>query len=553
MSGIGARVSEAFGALAQVFRNPGLRRLELAWLGSTMGHWTYVVALSVYAYDQGGTTAVGVISVLRLLPAALAAPLLATLADRYRRERVMMATDLARAALMLGAAAVIASGGPALVVYAIVIATNVIGVTFRPAQAALLPSLSRDPGELSAANVAASTLDAVSTFAGPAIGGIVLALSSVQAVFAVNALWFLWSAALLLGLRSPGGSTETTPGHGEPAASGGFRSELTEGLRAVASDRDVTTVSVLYAAQALIAGAMNVFVVVVALELVGAGAAGVGWLNAALGVGGFVGGFIALVLATRSRLAADFGLGVVLFGVPFAIIGALVSYPLALVAFAVVGIGNSVADIAALTLFQRIVADHVLGRVLGVLEGILLGAIGLGGLLAPALIALLGARGALVAAGVLLPLVALLAARRLLTIDRTVRAPAHLELLRGVPMLGLLPEPVLEFLAATSVPLAVPAGTAIIHAGEVGDRFYVIERGEVEILGRRFGAGESFGEIALLRDVPRTATVTAATAVDLVALERDAFLGAVTGHEPASVTAHAVAAARLGGFAPLLG
>ena len=197
MSGLGARVAESFGSLARVFRNPGLRRLELAFLGSTMGHWTYVVGLSVYAYDKGGTTAVGIISVLRLLPAAIASPFLATLADRYRRERVMMATDLIRAALMALAAVVIATDGPALVVYAVVILTNLVGVAFRPAQAALLPGLARDPAELSAANVAASTLDAVSTFAGPAIGGIILALWNVEAVFGLNALWFLSSAVLL--------------------------------------------------------------------------------------------------------------------------------------------------------------------------------------------------------------------------------------------------------------------------------------------------------------------------------------------------------------------
>ena len=203
MSGLRERVAEAFGSLARVFRNPGLRRLELAFLGSTMGHWTYVVGLSVYAYEQGGTTAVGVISVLRVLPAALAAPFLATLADRYRRERVMMTTDLVRAALMALAAVVIATDGPAVIVYAVVIVTNVVGVAFRPAQAALLPGLARDPAELSAANVAASTFDAVSTFAGPAIGGVVLAFSTVEAVFAVNVLWFLSSAALLVGLRAP--------------------------------------------------------------------------------------------------------------------------------------------------------------------------------------------------------------------------------------------------------------------------------------------------------------------------------------------------------------
>jgi MFS family permease len=552
VSGIGAAVRQAFGALARVFGNRNLRRLELAWLGSTMGHWGYLVALSVYAYDQGGVTAVGVISVLRLLPAAVAAPFLATLADRYRRERVMMATDLSRAALMFGAAAMIAAEGPALAVYAIVIATNVIGITFRPAQAALLPSLARDPAELSAANVAASTIDAVSMFAGPAIGGVVLAFSSVETVFAVNALWFLWSAALLVGLRATSADDSGEERAGDESRAG-FVSELTAGLGAVVSDRNIATVSVLYAAQALVAGAMNVFIVVVALRLVDAGQAGVGWLNAALGIGGFIGGFAALVLATRGRLAADFGVGVVLFGLPFLAIGVFVSYPAALIAFAVVGVGNSVADIAALTLFQRIVSDRVLGRVLGVLEGILVGALGIGALLAPLAVALFGARASLLGAGLFLPVLTLLAARRLAAIDRTVTAPSHLQLLRGVPMLGLLPEPALEFLAATATTVAAPAGTTVIREGDRGDRFYVIASGDVEIAGRRFGPGESFGEIALLRDVPRTATVTAVTDVELVAIERDAFLGAVTGHEPAHITAHAVAAARLGGFAPLLG
>jgi MFS family permease len=550
MSGLRERVAESFGSLGRVFANPGLRRLELAFLGSTMGHWTYVVGLSVYAYEQGGTTAVGIISVLRLLPAALASPFLATLADRYRRERVMMATDLIRAALMGVAAVVIATDGPALVVYAVVILTNLVGVAFRPAQAALLPGLARSPAELSAANVAASTLDAVSTFAGPAIGGIILALWNVQAVFGLNALWFLSSAVLLLGLRAPAPAAAPDAEHGGRR---GFLSELSEGLGTVVSDRNVSTVTALYTAQAFIAGALNVLVVLVALELVDAGNSGVGYLSAALGIGGFVGGFVALVLATRGRLAADFGIGVVLFGVPFAVIGALASYPVALIAFAVVGLGNSVADIAALTLFQRIVPDHVLGRVLGVLEGILLGAIGLGGLAAPLCISLFGAKTTLLGAGVLLPAATILASRRLATIDRTSRAPERTVLLRGVPLLGVLPEAVLEFLAASSVPFTAGKGETIVREGETGDRFYVIESGEVEILGRTFGPGESFGEIALLRDVPRTASVTAVTDVSLVTLERDVFVSAVTGHGPAHATAEQLVAERLGSFSPLLG
>jgi MFS family permease len=545
MRGVRARLSESFGSLARVFRNPGLRRLELAFLGSTMGHWTYVVALSVYAYQQGGATAVGIISVLRLLPAAIAAPFLATLADRYRRERVMMATDLIRATLMALCAVTIATDGPAVLVYAMVIATNMAGIAFRPAQAALLPGLARDPAELSAANVTASTFDAVSTFVGPAIGGLVLAFSNVEAVFAVNTLWFLLSASLLLGLHatSPRGAAGEDVG-----TRPGFMAEVSEGMRVVVADRNIATVTALYWVQSFVAGAMNVFVVVIAIQLVGGSDAGVGYLSAAFGIGGFIGGFVALVLATRGRLAADFGIGCVLFGIPFALVGIVAHYPVALLAFGVVGLGNSIADIAALTLFQRIVPDHILGRVLGVLEGVLFAAIGIGGLVAPALIALLGSRGSLVAVGLLLPAGTLLAARRLAEIDRTTSAPEPTPLLRGVPLLAVLPEPVLEFLAASAGRITAAAGEAILREGEVGDRFYVIESGEVEILGRTFGPGESFGEIALLRDVPRTATVTAVTDVSLVTLERHIFVPAVTGHGPASATAEELVAERIGSF-----
>ena len=549
MKGVGARVAEAFGALGRVFANPGLRRLELAFLGSTMGHWTYVVGLSVYAFEQGGTTAVGAITVLRLLPAALASPFLATLADRYRRERVMMATDLVRAALMVVATAVIATDGPAVVVYAVVVATNVVGVAFRPAQAALLPGLAQTPAELSAANVAASTLEAVSTFAGPAIGGLVLAFWSVPAVFGLNACWFLLSAALLVGLRAPAPAAAAGAEHG-PRPS--FLTDLRDGLGAVVADRNVSTVTALYTAQAVVAGAVNVFVVLVALELLDAGNPGVGYLGAALGAGGFVGGFVALVLATRRRLAGDFGIGVVLFGLPFLVIGLVVSYPVALLGFAVIGLGNSIADIAALTLFQRIVPDHMLGRVLGVLEGLLLGAIGVGGLLAPLLISVVGAEATLVAAGVLLPAATLLAGRRLAAIDRTSPPPARAALLRGVPLLSVLPEHVVEFLANSSVVVEARAGETIFHEGDPGDRFYVIDRGEADILGRTFGSGEAFGEIALLRDVPRTATVTAVSDVVLIALERDVFVTAVTGHGPAQANADELVAERLGSFTPLL-
>jgi MFS family permease len=222
----------------------------------------------------------------------------------------------------------------------------------------------------------------------------------------------------------------------------------------------------------------------------------------------------------------------------------------ALLALALIGLGNSLVDVSALTIMQRTVPDEVLGRVLGVLEGVLLGSIGLGALLAPLLIETAGIRWALVATGLLLPALALLGSDQLRSIDRRSAAPAELQLLQGVPILAPLPLATLELLAGSLREVRHPAGAVVIREGEAGDRFYVIGEGEVEVAGRRFGRGEGFGEIALLRDVPRTATVTATSDVTLYALERDEFIAAVTGHEPARAAADAVIAARLAAFSP---
>jgi MFS family permease len=322
------------------------------------------------------------------------------------------------------------------------------------------------------------------------------------------------------------------------------------GFRAIFASRDLVVLSGLYTAQTLVAGALNVLVVVAALELLDVGDSGVGYLNGALGVGGLVGGFVALVLASRGRLAADFGLGVALFGLPLVLIGIASSVPVALLALALIGLGNSLVDVSALTIMQRTVPDEVLGRVLGVLEGVLLGSIGLGALLAPLLIETAGIRWALVATGLLLPALALLGSAQLRSIDRRSAAPAELQLLQGVPILAPLPLATLELLAGSLREVRHPAGAVVIREGEAGDRFYVIGEGEVEVAGRRFGRGEGFGEIALLRDVPRTATVTATSDVTLYALERDEFIAAVTGHEPARAAADAVIAARLAAFSP---
>jgi MFS family permease len=540
----GGRARAALRSLRDVLASPALRRLQLAWAGSILGGWAYLVALGVYAYDEGGAPAVGLVGLIRLVPAALAAPLTASLVDRFPRVTVMIVSDLARFALMLVAAAVIAADGPAPAVYLTVAVSQVVGTVFRPAKAALLPGLARTPAELTAANVASSTIESVGTFLGPAFGGLLLAVSSPQLVFAVNGLTFLWSAALVVGLRrfemprEP--STSVDAADAERA--------VLAGIATIVREPTLRTLVGLYGAQTLVAGALNVLVVVTAFELLDLEAAGVGLLYAAIGVGGLIGGFVALVLAGGGRLARDFAIGLALFGLPLVLIGGAPGTVLAVVALGVLGIGNSIVDVNAVTIMQRAVPDAVLGRALGALDGLLLASLGLGALLAPGLIALVGAKAALVAVGLVLPVLALLTRPRLRALDRATAAPEATSLLRRVPMLAALPEPVLERLAREAIDAPFRAGTPILREGEAGDRFYVVRAGTVEILGRRFGPGTGFGEIALLRDVSRTATALAVTDVELVALARGPFVAAVTGHAPAAAAADTVVAARLGAF-----
>ena len=538
------RLRASFRALGAVLSNPSLRRLQLAWAGSILGGWAYLVALGVYAYEQGGAGAVGIVGLIRLVPAAIVAPFSATLVDRFSRVATMVVSDVVRFTLMIGAAVVIATDGPPPIVYGLVALSTIAGTVFRPAQAALLPSLVASPAELTAANVASSTIESIGTFLGPALGGLLLAVSDPAVVFAANGATFLWSAALVIGLRGHEQARERPARAGDAAE--GESTGMLAGIATIAREPNLRTLVGLYGAQTLVAGALNVLVVVTAFELLDLDAAGVGLLYAAVGVGGLIGGFVALLLSARGRLARDFAWGLALFGLPLLVLGGLPFAVIAVVALGVLGIGNSIVDVNALTIMQRAVPDAVLGRALGALDGLLIGTLGLGAVTAPVLIDLVGPEAALVVTGAVLPVLALLSRPRLRAIDRMSSAPEATGLLRGVPLLSALPEPLIERLAREATPVEVRAGIPIVREGEPGDRFYVVRSGQVSILGRTFGPGEAFGEIALLRNVPRTATAVAVTDVELVALEREPFVAAVTGHAPSAAAADTVIAARLG-------
>ncbi len=526
-------------SLRRVFKNPGLRRVNIAFAGSNIGNWAFSVVIGIYAYQHGGATVLGVVGVVRYVAMATLGPVVSSLGDRFARKLVMVFSDVVRAVIIGVATVIVAGNGSALVVYVLATLSAVAGTAFRPAQAAMLPTLARDPGELTAANVASSTIESVGFFVGPALAAVLLAVANPTTVFAINAASFLWSAAFVIGLR---GDTVPPP---DEEKKGGLAAETLRGFATILHEKDLRLLVTLFFGQTVIAGASLVFTVTIALQLLHIGRPGVGELEAVTGVGGVLGGFIALVLAHRKRLSFDFGMGVILWSAPLLLVAAWPVVPAAFAMMLLIGLGNSIVDINAFTVLQRVVPGAVMARVFGAVESLLIAGMALGALLMPLLIATVGLRSGLAIMGGVVAACALAGLHGLNRIDRTTLAPSKLSLIANNEILGPLSEPVQEELARALIEVKVPAGETVIEEGATGDRFYLIESGTAEVSVRgsvvhRYRPGDSFGEIALLRDVPRQATVRAVDDLTLYALERDVFLKAVTGHNEANRLANVV-------------
>jgi MFS family permease len=532
------RIRQAFTSLRVAASNPDIRRAQLAWGATISAEWAHFVALGVFAYSHGGSTAVGIAGVVRLLPAAIVAPFASSLGDRFRRERFLLALVLT-GGVALGVSAAGALLDDRVLVFGAAAAVGVCSTLFRPALMALLPSLARTAQELIAANGATSTVESLGTLLGPLCAGVLFALADVTAVFAVAALALLASATLLARVSVEGG-THT--------ASSKETLGVWKGFEAIGEVPRARLLVGLIASQTFIRGCLNVLLVVTSYQVLHRGAAGVGYLTAAIGAGGLIGALGAVSLR-GDRLAPPFAWGLVFWGVPIMLVAPL-SYPIPVVVLlAAVGAANSIVDVAGFTLLQRTVPDAVLTRVLGVTWGLAMGGVALGSSVAPALLSVVGLRAALIVVGAVLPALVLVIYRRLHEIDAEAAPSEQLGLIEGVALFAPLSLVAKQRIASHLIQIDVGPGDEIVRAGATGDRFYVIDTGDVAIdLGSRSihsGPGDFFGEIALLRDVPRTATVRAESATRLYALERDDFLAAVTGHSRAHTEASAVAAARL--------
>ena len=544
---IAGAIGTAAGSIRAAVANPDIRRLEAAWTGGIAGDWVLLVALLVVAFGIGGALTVGLLGLVRMLPSTLIAPLAGIPAARYGSARVLVAVNLIRAAAALGCVVVVAVDAPIVWTFALATVAASAGAMVRPIQTALLPSLARTPRELVAGNSVSSLGEAAGMFVGPLVGGILVVTAGTGPTLAAAAVLFAGSALAVARLDT-----------GEEIATiralegGERRPSLLAGFRALAHRPGPALVVLAFMSQVFVRGLLVTLVVVAAVDLLGMGDAGVGWLNAAVGAGGLLGALTAAGLSGRVPLSRVFAISLVFWGLPIALIGGVPLPLIALAALFVTGLSNASLDVAGFTILQRSLTLTERVPVFGLFEGGVGIMMAVGGIVAPILITVFGSRGALLISGAILPIVAVLTWPRIRRIEHESMVPEdRLRLVRSIPLFAPLNLSALERLASAMTPVAFEPGDVLMREGETGDRYLIIESGDCEVSQRgQFlrvaSAGEGIGEIALLRNVPRTASVVATEPIQGFALDALSFRSAIAGPS-AWAAAEAVMAERMSG------
>jgi hypothetical protein len=306
-----------------------------------------MVGLGVYAFRNGGAAAVGAVTAVRMIPAALVAPFAATVADVVRRELILVWIGVVRAAALGAAAALLAIGSSTGAVYGLAIVATIAQTLYRPAHSALLPALCTSPQQLTSANVVRGMLDSVSALGGPLAATVLLATSGLTSVFVVCAAASLVGGLVVVAL--PYDVPPRAPGR----ARTGARATI-EGFSAITADPGLLLITGLGTVQTFTRGCLTVFSVVVAIDLLDLGEGGVGVLNAAVGAGAVLGSILTFGLVRHGGLAAWFGLGIALWGLPLVALGVVPEVPAAIVLFAVVGLGNALIDVGGFTMLARL-------------------------------------------------------------------------------------------------------------------------------------------------------------------------------------------------------
>lgn len=536
--------SPAATALRTTFEDPELRRLTIAWFTIIAGKWAFLVSTLVAAYEAGGTVAVGLLGLARFLVPTLTSPFAGLPTVRWQPEVVLRTVNAIRTVSIGLAVAVVALDLPIQLLFLVVAIEAGVGAFSRPLHMALLPAVARTPTQLIAANVTSSAAEGLGTFVGPAVAGLLLvasgALGTTLAVFAIYAV----GVSAIASLHVP------AVGRSDTSARAVLR-QLSAGVRALAALPGPRFIVLGLGLQTFVRGLLTVLLVVAAIELLGIGEPGVGALNAAMGLGGLLGAVVAIALTGRERLSPAFLLALAGWGAPIAVIGLVVHPLVALGALFAVGVSNALIDVSGFTLIQRMTPNASRISVLGLIDSVANGGVAIGGIVAPILIEVLGIRDALIVSGLILPIVAILFSPVLRGMpEGGVGGARRVQLIRGDPLFAPLSLATVEHLAAALSPVAFDDGAWLMREGQPGVDYVLIDTGSVVVsqdgrVVRKLGPGSGAGEIALMREVPRTASLRATGPVTAFSLGQADFLEAVTGHVASRAAATSRVDARL--------
>jgi MFS family permease len=558
--------------------NRNLVRLFSGEFVSNIGDWLYLVALLVIVYrESSDPLLLGIVGGARIIPYIVLSVPAGFIIDRFDRRLILIVTDIIRGLAMVGMAANTFLDGPVLLTVGLAIFATCFAVFFRPTIGAYLPSLVRDESELGPANSVYATLGEVTFIIGPAIGGIIIAATDLGWAFVINAVSFLAPVVVLLGMPSnrPGlaragaeptatvppaasdadaptvsaGGTESDAA-GEIAAAGDAGSRRAPAtpatgptIPAIASVRDIVRpvagIAILDTVSGFLWGGLSVAIVILAVDRLGAGEDATGFLWAAVGVGGVIGAIGSSWIVLRPNLGPSMLFGAIVLSVGFVGLGLVTDLGPALVAMVVIAAGAILAEVVNTTILQRIVPDAIRGRTLGVMQTFSTLTYAAGSFLVPVLFTTLGAQVLLPIGGAAIFVAAIvtfiLVGPAFKLTAATEAAAETLGRVAGLPLFAGVSPAALEVAVGRLMPIDVGAGTVVIREGDPADRFYIIESGRFAVdqrdpgtgLDRRLrvmGPDEVFGELGLMHNAPRSATVTAETDARLLALDGPDFL-----------------------------